>query len=87
MERCYSIREGHLPIRDDTLPDRFFNETIYSKYGDPKALDKDLFLEQRRDWYMSIGLDEYGIPPKAYLKKLGLEFATKVMEEARAASE
>ena len=35
MERCNCIRDGYVPTRDDVMPDRFFDETIYSKYGDP----------------------------------------------------
>jgi len=37
MERCYCIREGYVPTRDDVLPDRFFEETIYNKYGTQRS--------------------------------------------------
>ena len=47
MERCYCIREGYLPVRDDMMPDRFFEETIYNKYGEPKILKREEFLEKR----------------------------------------
>ncbi len=74
MERCYSMREGHVPARDDVLPDRFFDEVIYNKYGEPRVLDRDKFLSEREKWYLSIGLTKEGIPTKEYLGKLGLEF-------------
>jgi len=85
MERLYSIREGHLPSRDDTLPDRFFEETIYSKYGEPKVLDRARFLELRERFYQSLGLDKDGLPPASLLEKTGLEFAIPAVEKARAA--
>lgn len=74
MERAYAIREGHLPVRDDILPERFFTETIYSKYGEPRLLDKEQFLEHRKRAYVELGLGEDGIPGKEALQKYGLEF-------------
>ena len=74
MERCYCIREGYLPVRDDVMPDRFFEETIYNKYGEPKVLKREEFLEKREKTYFAFELDRNGIPPKENLKKLGMEF-------------
>ncbi len=74
MERCYCIREGYLPVRDDVMPDRFYEETIYNKYGEPKILKKEEFLEKREKTYFAFELDRNGIPPKENLKKLGMEF-------------
>jgi len=78
MERCYSIREGYVPERDDMLPDRFFEETIYSKYDGPKVLDKEEFLEKRKDLYHSYGLRDDGTPSPTLLEELGLGFAIPV---------
>jgi len=78
MERCYSIREGYVPERDDTLPDRFFEETIYSKYDGPKVLDKEEFLEKRKELYHSYGLRDDGTPSPTLLEELGLGFAIPV---------
>ncbi|MFC2013626.1 aldehyde ferredoxin oxidoreductase C-terminal domain-containing protein [Chloroflexota bacterium] len=75
MERCYCMREGYVPARDDDLPDRFFEETIYDKYGAEKFLDRNLFLAERKKWYQILGLTKDGIPTRDYLKGLGLEFA------------
>ncbi len=80
MERCCSLREGHIPARDDMVPDRFFDEVIHDKYGKPLKLDRDTFLKEREKWYLGIGLNREGIPPKEYLQKLGLEFAIPVLE-------
>ena len=80
MERCCSLREGHIPTRDDMVPDRFFDEVIHDKYGKPLKLDRDTFLKEREKWYLGIGLNKEGIPPKEYLQKLGLEFVIPVLE-------
>lgn len=81
MERCYSLREGYKPTRDDMLPDRFFEEVIYNKYGEARVLDRDEFLAQREGWYLSIGLTKEGISTKEHLRDLGLEFAIPVLDE------
>lgn len=81
MERCLSIREGYVPSRDDILPDRFFDETIYSKYGEPKVLDRERFLEVRRKTYIGFGLNEDGVPARKTLQDLGMEFVIPVLEK------
>lgn len=81
MERCYSIREGYVPTRDDTLPDRFFDEVIHTKYGKPCKLDRSEFLNVRKKWYQAIGVNEDGIPTREGLKKLALEFVVPALEK------
>lgn len=81
MERCYSIREGYVPARDDTLPARFFEETIFSKYGEPKLLDREEFLKERKWIYRSYGLSEDGMPTVDLLEKVGLEFTIAELED------
>ena len=81
MERCVSIREGYVPARDDQLPDRFFNETIYSKYGEPKRLDREKFLEMRQKAYLAFGLNEEGLPTRKRLEELDMGFVIPTLEE------
>jgi aldehyde:ferredoxin oxidoreductase len=81
MERCFSIREGYLPHREDILPDRFFDEVIYSKYGEPKVLDRKKFLEMREKAYIGFGLNAKGIPSRKTLKDLDMEFVIPVLEK------
>lgn len=81
MERCVSIREGYVPSRDDILPDRFFEEVIYNKYGEPKVLNREKFLEGRKKAYLSFGLNEEGIPSRKTLKDLDMEFVIPVLEK------
>lgn len=80
MERCYSMREGYVPERDDTLPDRFFDETIYNKYGEAKVLDRKAFLEGRTRIYRSQGFQDDGTPSRERLEELGLEFTIPTLE-------
>jgi aldehyde:ferredoxin oxidoreductase len=81
MERCFCLKEGHIPTRDDILPARFFNEVVNTKYGKPLKLDRAEFVREREKYYVSIGLNKEGVPPKEYLKKLGLEFVAPVLEK------
>lgn len=81
MERCLSIREGLLPVRDDLLPDRFFDEVITNKYGEPKVLDREKFLEMRKKAYWGLGLNDEGIPPKKTLEEIDMEFVIPTIEK------
>jgi len=81
MERCFCLREGHLPVRDDVMPARFFNEVIQTKYGKPLKLDRAEFEKEREKFYTSLGLNKEGLPPKEYLRKLKLEFVVPTLEK------
>lgn len=80
MERCYSLREGYVPTRDDWLPDRFFEETIYTKYGEAKILNRTEFLEEREKWYLDLELSKEGLPTRELLEKLKMKFVIPVLE-------
>jgi aldehyde:ferredoxin oxidoreductase len=81
MERCYSMREGYIPEKDDVLPERFFEEAIYSKYGEPRILKREEFLEERTRMYRSYGLQEDGTPSPDFLEELGLQFTIPTLEK------
>jgi aldehyde:ferredoxin oxidoreductase len=80
MERCYSIREGYRPQTDDLLPDRFFNETIHDKYGEPKILNREAFLEKRKQRYREYGLKDDGTPSRELLIDLDLDFTIPALK-------
>jgi len=82
MERCYSMREGYMPARDDMLPARFFEETIQTKYGQPLVLDRAKFEEQRALWYSAYGLTAEGTPRRETLERLGMDFVIPELGEA-----
>ena len=67
MERSYHIIEGYLPIRDDVLPDRLFQDTICNKYNEPKALNRDNSMKIKEKKYLSFELNNHGIPPEKNL--------------------
>ena len=81
MERCYSMREGYVPERDDMLPERFFEETVHSKYGQPRILKREDFFEERKRIYRSYDLQANGIPSPDFLEGLGLEFTIPMLEK------
>lgn len=81
MERCFCLREGHIPTRDDIIPARFFDEVIHTKYGKPLKLDRAEFEKEREKYYVSVGLNKEGIPPREYLEKLKLEFVVPILEK------
>jgi aldehyde:ferredoxin oxidoreductase len=81
IERCYSLREGYIPERDDMLPDRFFEETIYNKYGEPKVLNRQEFLKERQRIYSSYGLKENGLPSPELLESLDLAFTIPLLAD------
>jgi aldehyde:ferredoxin oxidoreductase len=81
MERCNCIREGYVPLRDDVLPDRFFEETIYSKYGESKLLNQEDFVQRREKLYTTLELTPAGVPTKDLLRKLDIDFVTPTLEK------
>ncbi len=69
--RCYNLREG-LGARDDTLPDRFFEEPIASGKRKGDVLDRARFQDAVRFYYSMMGWDSEGRPTQATLQDHGL---------------
>ncbi|MEG2291482.1 MAG: aldehyde ferredoxin oxidoreductase family protein [Clostridium sp.] len=67
VERLYNLREG-LTYKDDTLPDRLTKEPQNENRKDT-VVDLDTMLPI---YYKIRGWDEFGIPTKKRLKKLGI---------------
>jgi len=75
MARCYNLREGMSPERDDVLPVRVHEEPL--TWG-PKAgafYPHEKFIRDRANFYQQRGCDEAGYPKRDHLEKLGLGFA------------
>lgn len=72
MARCFNIREG-LTSNDDKLPDRFF-DAFSSGPLKGKAIDRDEFKLAVQNYYGMEGWDEEGVPTKAKLEELGLDW-------------
>jgi aldehyde:ferredoxin oxidoreductase len=81
FERCFSLREGYLPSRDNKLPDRAFDLPITDKYGETYVLDRNWFTKALKDYYVeTLQLTEDGLPPRALLTQLGLNFVIPVLK-------
>ncbi len=72
MARCFNIREG-LSNEDDRLPDRFF-EAFSSGPLKDKAIDRKDFADAVELYYEIEGWDKNGVPTKAKLKELDLDW-------------
>ncbi len=81
FNRCVSLREGYHPARDDTLPPRAFEEPITDKYGTVWVWDHREFETAKKNFYVDrLGLTKDGLPPRAGLERLGLDFVIPVLE-------
>jgi len=73
LSRIYNLREG-LDEKDDTLPDRFFEEIP----GGPlkgAAIPRDEFQQALKLFYKMRGWDESGKPTAKKLKELNISWA------------
>jgi aldehyde:ferredoxin oxidoreductase len=75
MSRIFNLREG-LTAQDDTLPDRFF-QPMEGGTLKGKKIDKEQFSKAIETYYEMMGWDtETGIPKKAKLAELDLDWLT-----------
>ena len=72
MARIFNVREGFTPA-DDTLPDRFFQPLEHGPLTGV-AIDREKFHQLIRDYYRLSGWDEEGVPTRAKLGELDLEW-------------
>ncbi|MFH0846713.1 MAG: aldehyde ferredoxin oxidoreductase N-terminal domain-containing protein [Chloroflexota bacterium] len=85
FNRCVSLREGYHPAKDDYLPPRAFSEPITDKYGNTHVWKKDEWEQEKKKYYVStLKLTEGGLPPRAELKRLGLDFVIPVLDPMNA---
>lgn len=81
FNRCISLREGYHPAKDDYLPPRAFDEPITDKYGKTWVWQRDKFAEDKKKFYTDmLKLTEAGLPPRAELERLGLDFVIPLLE-------
>lgn len=69
LERLINARLG-LGADDDTLPDRWFDETNDSGPFAGEKIDRESFETMKARFYRISGLDETGLPVPAWRKKL-----------------
>lgn len=72
MARCFNLREG-LSSKDDKIPDRFFEAFTSGPLKD-KPIDREEFEQAVKTYYAMEGWDKDGVPTKAKLEELDLEW-------------
>ena len=74
IERMFNIREG-FSRKDDTLPERYFEEA--TPIGLPRVkglkIDREKFEKMLDEYYTLHGWDNNGVPTNRILQKLGIE--------------
>ncbi len=81
FNHCVSLREGYHPAKDDYLPPRCFDEPVTDKYGTTWVWGRDEYEQAKKEFYVdSLKLTEEGLPPRAELERLGLDFVIPVLD-------
>jgi aldehyde:ferredoxin oxidoreductase len=81
LERCFSLREGYRPSKDDKIPDRAFDLPITNKYGQTFVLDRDWFTNVLKDYYVTtLQLTDEGRPSIDLIRTLKLDFVIPALE-------
>jgi aldehyde:ferredoxin oxidoreductase len=73
LERCFNMREGFTRA-DDTVPPRMYKEALSVGAAKGKILKVDEIESLLDSYYADRGWDKNGVPTKARLKELGLDF-------------
>jgi aldehyde:ferredoxin oxidoreductase len=72
LTRLFNIREG-FTRRDDTLPQRLFNQPATRGPSKGQVVDKAAFEKMLDEYYQCMGWDNNGVPTEDKLKELGIE--------------
>ena len=75
LERCFNMREGFTRA-DDTVPPRMYKEALSIGAAKGAILKFDEIEKLLDNYYADRGWSKSGVPTKATLKKLGLEFVS-----------
>ena len=78
LAKCFNIREG-VSRNDDYPPERVFKEKLQNEPNRGAIIDKKGYDIMLDEYYKSRGWTNMGIPSKAKLKELGLEFCINDM--------
>lgn len=73
LERCFNMREGFTRA-DDTVPPRMYKEALSVGAAKGKILKVDEIESLLDSYYADRGWGKNGVPTKARLKELGLDF-------------
>jgi len=73
LMRIYNLREG-FSAADDTLPDRFFNDSVPTRHSPSASLNRERFHQAIQTYYGMMGWDEAGRPRESTLVDFELEW-------------
>ena len=73
LMRAYNLREG-FSAADDTLPDRFFSESVPTRHNLSTSLNRKKFHQSIQTYYGMMGWDETGRPRESTLVDFELEW-------------
>jgi len=71
--RIYNLREG-FSAADDTLPDRFFSESVPTRHSPAASLNREKFHQSIQTYYSMMGWDETGRPRESTLIDFELDW-------------
>ena len=81
LSRSFSLRQGYRPERDSNLPPRAFDEPVTNKYGDTWVWTREEWEKERNHFFVNaLRLSERGLPQRAELQRLGLDFIISELE-------
>ncbi len=75
--RAFNIREGKLSRKDDTLPDRVFDDPIPAGPSEGQRINREKFEEALTSYYKLRDWNHDGVPVKKKLEELELVKAAK----------
>ena len=81
LSRIFNIREG-FSATDDRLPRRFFSTAAEGAFENI-AIAQEQFYEAQRLYYQMLGWDESGVPTKARLYELYIDWAAEMLDEVK----
>lgn len=73
--RAFNVREGNISRKDDTLPNRAFEEPVPEGPSAGQKINRDKFEEALSNYYELRAWSDDGVPTKLKLEELGLEKA------------
>jgi aldehyde:ferredoxin oxidoreductase len=73
LMRVYNLREG-FSADDDTLPERFFTESVPTRHSPSSCLNREKFRQAIETYYSMMGWDESGRPRESTLVDFELEW-------------
>ena len=81
IQRAFSHREAGISRKDDTLPDRMFEEKLPEGPKKGAIVTREEMKKAQDTYYALVGWDNDGIPSDETLKKYGMDFVIADMRK------